>query len=434
MKGLDAGDQPAAEVSARASNLDMREYAAATTYGVLPPGSASAEAGTVSPVSGVAAGRRMSEYRPLNLKARQYRDAESAELPTVASVPARAPEVHAQSADQIRQRQLLQSAGRLAPDPGAAPKNAPLKAEEGSRGRAHWGKPAIVIALVLLLAAATVLGARWLRSLDAVQDYLAVYSGQAPQPADTPVGLPKWMGWQHFLNMFFMVLIVRTGLQIRSERKPPAQWTPRENSFFAPLGNTPRKISLTQWLHQVLDVLWVANGVFFLILLFATGQWKRVVPTSWEIVPQMASALLQYASLHWPEEHGWIHYNALQMVAYFSVLFLAAPLAVISGLRFSTWWPQNAQMLNRMYPIRWARAIHVATMLYFVAFTIVHVLLVFFTGALRNLNHMFGSRDEVDWWGLAIFLGAVLVIASAWLLSKPLFLTPFANWMGKVSK
>lgn len=33
-------------------------------------------------------------------------------------------------------------------------------------------------------------------------------------------------------------------------------------------------------------------------------------------------------------------------------------------------------------------------MLNFAAFTVVHV---FFTGALRNLNQIYGSRDVVDW-------------------------------------
>src|SRR5699024_3743065 len=243
-----------------------------------------------------------------------------------------------------------------------------------------------------------------------------------------------WIGWQHFLNMFFIVLIVRTGLQVRTERKPPGYGTPKKNSFLSPKGSTPKKVSLSQWLHQSLDDLWLVNGLIFVVLLFATSQWMRIRPLSWDIFPHMLSTMLQYASLDWPLEDGWVHYNAMQVIAYFVTVFIAAPLAIISGIRISTWWPDQSDKLNKMYPVEVARAIHFPVMLYFVAFTIIHVFLVFFTGALRNLNHMYTSRDVVDAWGLIIFLASLLVIAAAWFLTKPMFISPVASKTGKISK
>ncbi|WP_253906662.1 cytochrome b/b6 domain-containing protein [Arthrobacter sp. I3] len=300
--------------------------------------------------------------------------------------------------------------------------------------RPRWVKPAAIVAGLLVVAAAAVLGARWLRSLEGMQQFIATYDGHASQPGSAPEGIPPWLGWQHFLNMFFIVLIIRTGLQVRTERKPPAYWTAKKNSFFAPRGNSPKKVSLSQWLHQCLDVLWVVNGLVFMGLLFATGQWMRIVPTDWDVVPNMVSAAIQYASLDWPSENGWVHYNALQVMAYFVTVFIAAPLAVLSGMRFSTWWPEKAERLNKAYPVEWARAVHFPVMLYFVAFTIVHIFLVFFTGALRNLNHMYTSRDVVDWWGLVVFLASLAAVAAAWFLTQPLFTTPIATLMGKVTK
>jgi hypothetical protein len=73
-------------------------------------------------------------------------------------------------------------------------------------------------------------------------------------------------------------------------------------------------------------------------------------------------------------------------------------------------------------------------MLFFVAFTIVHVFLVFFTGALRNLNHMYTSRDVVNWWGLIVFLVSLVAVAAAWYLTKPIFTTPLATRLGTVTK
>ncbi|MGD6979024.1 cytochrome b/b6 domain-containing protein [Citricoccus sp. CH26A] len=300
--------------------------------------------------------------------------------------------------------------------------------------RRPWVRPALIIGALVVVALAVVLGARWLRTLEGVQEFIATYDGHASQPEAAPVGMPWWLGWQHFFNMFLIVLIIRTGLQVRTERKPPGYWTARMDSFFSPAGNIPKKVSLTQWLHQCLDVLWVLNGIIFIVLLFVTGHWMRIVPTSWDVFPNMVSGAIQYASLDWPTENGWVHYNALQVMAYFTTVFIAAPLAIISGLRFSTWWPERAERLTRAYPVEWARAVHFPVMLYFVAFTIVHVFLVFFTGALRNLNHMYTSRDVVDWWGLVIFLVSLVVIAAAWFLTQPMFTTPIAARTGKISK
>ncbi len=295
-----------------------------------------------------------------------------------------------------------------------------------------------VLAGVLALAGAAtivVLAARWLLDLGAMRDFLARYPGEYDPPAGAPVGLPGWLNWSHFFNAFLIVLIIRTGLQVRRESRAPASWTPKWNG--------DRKISLTVWLHQSLDLLWIVNGLLFCVLLFATDQWMRIVPTSWEVFPNALSALLQYASLNWPTENGWVSYNSLQQLAYAVTVFVAAPLAALTGVRLSGLWPESATTLNRIYPLRLARAIHFRVMLYFVAFLIVHVTLVFATGVLRNLNYMFagtGSSTDPgahssDWTGLWIFLAAVVVTAIGLIAtSKPRLTAPVASLFGKVSR
>ena len=174
-------------------------------------------------------------------------------------------------------------------------------------------------------------------------------------------------------------------------------------------------MGINVWLHLVVDALWVLNGIVLMTLLFSTGQWMRIVPTSWDIFPNAASALLQYASFDWPTGNGWVNYNSIQVIAYFVTVFLAAPIAVATGLRLSTAWPLKAARLNKIFPEAPIRWVHNAVLFYFVIFTIVHVSLVMATGALRNLNHMFAGNDGTSWAGVAAFAASLVLTVLVWL-------------------
>ncbi|MFT4135634.1 cytochrome b/b6 domain-containing protein [Microbacterium sp.] len=296
----------------------------------------------------------------------------------------------------------------------------------GPYTRVQWAGAVVVGGLALVYAAAmAVLAVRWLVSVDPLRGFLATYPGEYPLPVGAPVGIPAWLGWQHFFNVFLMVLIIRSGLRVRTEKRPTEFWMPRRDR--------KGKISLALWFHQALDVLWLVNGFVFVVLLFATGQWMRIVPTSWEVFPNALSAVLQYVSLDWPTENGWVNYNSLQQLAYCTTVFVAAPLAAVTGYRMSGLWPRNVPALNRAYPVEWARALHFPVMVYFVAFIVVHVTLVFATGALRNLNHMYGGQDAVNWTGFWIFIASMIVVAAGWVAARPLLIAPIARLFGTVS-
>lgn len=306
-------------------------------------------------------------------------------------------------------------------------------AESAAPSRLRKALPAVAGVVVLALLA--VLAGRWLRSLDPVADFIATYDGHPVLPEGTPEGMPWWMGWQHFLNMFLMVLIIRTGLQIRHETRPPANFTPTKDGLFSARGNTPKKFSLTIWMHQALDALWLLNGVIFVVLLIVTGHWARIVPTDPHVFQHAVSAGIQYLSLDWPTENGWVHYNALQMLSYALVVFVAAPLAALTGWRMSSWFPTEATGLNKAFPMEVARKVHFPVMVFFVAFILVHVFLVAFTGLLTNLNHMYTSRGgATDAWGLVVFLVSVAVTAAAWFFLKPAFTAPVASRFGTVGR
>ena len=369
--------------------------------------------------------------------------AETAPAAPAASAPA-APAPAQPAAPAPAQPAVAETEGPRAPLPftrsvwpGRAATHRPAPRPEPARigpfTKVQWAGAVVVGGLGLLFAAAmVVLLVRFLLSLDGMRDFLATYPGEYHLPDAAPVGIPAWLGWQHFFNAFLMVLIIRSGLTIRREKRPAVFWAPKNN----PKGKT----SLTIWFHQALDIFWLVNGVVFIVLLFVTGQWMRIVPTSWEVIPNAVSAALQYVSLDWPTENGWVNYNALQQLAYFATVFVAAPLAAISGYRMSGMWPKGNAKLSAAYPIEWARKIHFPVMLYFVVFIVIHVALVLATGALRNLNHMYAAQGSVDptayadnWTGFWMFVLSLVAIAAAWVAARPLVLAPVARLFGTVS-
>lgn len=291
--------------------------------------------------------------------------------------------------------------------------------------RKQWAVTGCIALVVAAVAAAIiVLISRWLLGIDAVADFVARYPGEYELPESAPTGISAWVGWQHFLNMFFLLLIIRTGIQVNRELRPQGYWRSNRGG---------KKISLTLWIHLVLDLLWIINGAVFYILLFATGHWMRIVPTSWEVFPNAVSAGLQYLSLDWPTHNSWVNYNSLQEIAYFITVFIAAPLAIITGLRLSEYWPKGNKALNKAFPVGLARNLHFPVMVYFVVFTVIHVILVFATGALRNLNHMYAAQDTTNWTGFGLFMLSLLVIVAALITVRPSLVAPLAQRFGEVT-
>ena len=303
-------------------------------------------------------------------------------------------------------------------------------AAPGRRRLLHllWIVPAVLVAAVLV-----VLAAQAIRASDAGQAFLATYPGTSALPPRAPVGFPAWLQWQHGLSAFLLLFILRTGWLIRTAGRPDTFWIRRNDGRIRTAGK-PVRISLQTWFHLALDVLWIANGLVFYVLLFATGQWARVVPVSWDIVPNALSAALQYASLHWPVANGWVDYNALQLLTYGGVIFVLAPLAILTGVRMVPGLAARWRPLDRVFPLAVARRIHVWVMVLFAVFIVVHVFLVLATGALRNLNHMYAGRDDESWIGAAVSAATVVAMVTAWFVLRPVVLRALAGTTGTVRR
>jgi hypothetical protein len=92
-------------------------------------------------------------------------------------------------------------------------------------GRSKWFNLLWLLPLGFVGLIVAVAVAKGLRDDPAVQRFIAQYPGtiEPSRPAAT-AGFPAWLRWQHFLNLFLMVFIIRSGLQILSDH-PRLYWT-----------------------------------------------------------------------------------------------------------------------------------------------------------------------------------------------------------------
>ena len=65
--------------------------------------------------------------------------------------------------------------------------------------------------------------------------------------------------------------------------------------------------------------MWVLNGLIYVVLLFGTGQWRRIIPTSWDVVPEAWESLKIYVGFGVPSIEHFQPYDALQMSGTFMV-------------------------------------------------------------------------------------------------------------------
>ena len=125
-------------------------------------------------------------------------------------------------------------------------------------------------------------------------------------------GFFYWVGISHYLNLLLLGFLIRSGLQVlsahpklywnehcapgsewlRLTRKPmPSDrlWTATDeedpfSSWVALPGG--RNLGVGRHWHLFCAGFWVLNGLAYVALLFVTGEWRRLLPTSMAIVPE----------------------------------------------------------------------------------------------------------------------------------------------------
>jgi methionine sulfoxide reductase catalytic subunit len=304
-----------------------------------------------------------------------------------------------------------------------------------------WAMPISAAGLVVLIAVA-----QSLRELPTFQMFIKEYPGISQAAPSVDSGFPWWLQLQHFLNMLFMMFIIRAGIQILADHPrlywnrdctPGTEWfrfqhpvpegriwTAKDDSVTLPswlgIPGLRHTIGLARWWHFSIDLLWILNGAVFYVLLFTTNQWQRLIPITWDVFPNAISTAIQYASLNFPIDHSWTRYNGLQQLSYFITVFIAAPVSILTGLLQSPAISNRLGLLGTVLNRQVARSIHFISFLWFVLFILAHGIMVFITGIRQNTNHMFAGVEGPAWVGFPLFVLAMIFVGLAWWVASPL--------------
>src|SRR5699024_3601963 len=74
--------------------------------------------------------------------------------------------------------------------------------------------------------------------------------------------------------------------------------------------------------HGMSVMLWVLNGIIYVVLPFATALWQRIIPTSWDVFSEAWETLKVYLGFRAPDIEHFTPYDSLQMLGYTFVIFI----------------------------------------------------------------------------------------------------------------
>ncbi|MGA8026976.1 MAG: molybdopterin-dependent oxidoreductase [Bryobacteraceae bacterium] len=307
-----------------------------------------------------------------------------------------------------------------------------------------WIRPSFLIAAAVLVLLPIL--AAWIEFLVAGLPYIPPLPQIDPNNFAGPHGFPLWVRYCHFFNFLFVMMLIRSGLSIlvdhprlyfNNDCTPGSEWirftpihvpndrvwTAKDDArYISPMVATPgyrHTVGVARSWHFLNVYGFIITGVFFVIMLFDTEQWRRLVPQSTLVLLQAWNTWVHYATLHLPPEpNGFYGYNALQQIAYFAVVFVFGPMAILSGIAMSpavvNRFPHYAKLFGGRQS---GRSIHFLTMLSFFAFIVVHVALVAMTGFVRNMNHIVIGTDNENQIGMILGFVGIAVVVISWVVA-----------------
>jgi methionine sulfoxide reductase catalytic subunit len=307
-----------------------------------------------------------------------------------------------------------------------------------------WIRPSVLAVIAILVIVPLALA--WIEAAFFGLPHIAPSPASLQGALTGPHGFPAWIRWSHFFNLFFLFMLMRSGISILMDhprlyfndhctpgtewiRFTPLRvptdhlWTAKDDArYISPVVGLPgyrHTVGVARSWHFINVYGFVLVGVFFVCGLLTSDQWMRLVPTSFSVFVEAWNTFVRYANLSLPPEpNGFYGYNALQQLAYAATIFIMAPLNILTGLAMSPALVNHFPRYTRIFGGRQAaRSIHFVLLVGFALFVVVHVILVVLTGFKRNMNHIVLGTDDLRPDGMILgFIGIAAVVLS-WIVA-----------------
>lgn len=244
----------------------------------------------------------------------------------------------------------------------------------------------------------------------------------------------------HLLNLFCVIVLIRSGLHILADH-PLLYWTdhtrrdnywlkfgkkdmpvdkiwtahdePERIGHYALPGGAHKEFGLARNWHFTAAIIWIASGVVYYGYMLTSGEWRRLIPTSWSVFPDAWADLLNYLHLQIPPESAFQPYDALQQITYAFVVFVLSPLMVFTALAMSPAFigrfPGYLKIFGGRRQV--ARSLHFLGMVAFSFFILIHVTMVGWVYFYRNVKLITFGTTAVDLRpALIVFISALLLL------------------------
>src|SRR5581483_7125613 len=255
-----------------------------------------------------------------------------------------------------------------------------------------------------------------------------------------PGFFPYWVIVTHFLNIFFLLLLARSGLEVLSslpklywhdDCTPGRQWLRLSKKTFSadsrklwssldeeeswhPVIALPGKknLGLGRHWHFMTIQFWILTGAVYIAMVFATGYWHYLVPTSWSIVPESIKAAGTYLQFRFPAKIPGQPFEPAQKLAYFVVIFLLAPFQIATGAAMSPSVLARFPWYGKLFGGKQgARSLHFLGLCAFAAFVVLHTFMVIIHGVPKEFAAIvLGSTGADRTLALAIGLAGLFLI------------------------
>jgi DMSO/TMAO reductase YedYZ molybdopterin-dependent catalytic subunit/thiosulfate reductase cytochrome b subunit len=278
----------------------------------------------------------------------------------------------------------------------------------------------------------------------------------------TTLDYPAWLRIDHWLNVLFLTLLLRSGIEIlathpklyrKNDSKPGTEWArftnkimPKDKLYdtiddeqsYHPLLALPgrRNLGMGRHWHFVSVIGWILVGLSYYILLFATGQWHRYWPYSWSIFAEAWNDTVTYLTFNLPPLLPGEPLDAAQKLAYAGVVFVLAPFLILTGAAQSPAIEARFPWYVRLFGGRQAaRSLHFLGLVAFLVFIVIHLSMVFFWGWGRLTASMIFGSVRNTYWATALSLVIIAAIigvhaaATIWSLRRPV---PVRRVLGRV--